>query len=161
MTVGELADAFCDNIGQVFFLDTWYAAPILLAGLLAASRKAAAAAVCGSAVATLAACALGLPAERISEGRYGYNAVLVALALGATFLPVTAWTVGYAVLAVVFSVPLTVAWSASVEPSGGSALTWPFVVTTWVFLAAAPALNRMTGAAAHTAPCPTPAKPPP
>ncbi|WEO99496.1 urea transporter [Streptomyces sp. FXJ1.172] len=161
LTATELAYAFCDNIGQVFFLNTWYAGPILLAGLLAVSRKAAAAAACGSGVAVLTSCALGLPAERIREGFYGYNAVLVALALGATFLPSTLWTTGYAALAVVSSVPLTAAWSAFVQPFGGAAFTWPFVVTTWLFLAAAPALDLSPGAAAREAPHPAPATPPP
>ncbi|WP_225094718.1 urea transporter [Streptomyces sp. CoH27] len=142
LTAAELGQAFCDNIGQVFFLGRWYAGLILLAGLLVASRKAAVAAVCGSGLAILTACVLGLPADRISVGLYGYNAVLVAIALGATFLPLTPWTAGYAVAAAVASVPFTAAWAAFARSHGGSAFTWPFVVTTWLFLAAAPALDR-------------------
>lgn len=142
LSAAGVGNAFCDNIGQVFFLDTWYAGLILLAGLLVASWRAGAAAACGSGVATVTACALGLPADRISEGLYGYNAVLVAIALGATFLPLTRWTAGYAALAVVSSVPLAAAWLSCVQPSGGSPFTWPFVMTTWLFLSAAPALDR-------------------
>ncbi|MEW9516070.1 urea transporter [Streptomyces tubercidicus] len=142
LSVAELGHAFCNNIGQVFLLDTWYAGLILLAGLLIASRTAAIAAAGGSVVATLTACAMGLPADRISEGLYGYNAVLVAIALAATFLTLTPWTTGYATLAAVASVPFTAAWQAFAQPSGGSPFTWPFVVTTWLFLAAGPALNR-------------------
>ncbi|ROQ66021.1 urea transporter [Streptomyces sp. 840.1] len=138
----ELGRAFCDNFGQIFFLDKWYAGLILLAGLLVASRAAAVAAACGSVVAIVTACATGLPADPISAGLYGYNAVLVAIALAATFLTVTPWTAGYAALAVISSVPFTAAWQAFARPSGGSPFTWPFVVTTWLFLAAAPALDR-------------------
>ncbi|MFF8590235.1 urea transporter [Streptomyces sp. NPDC015220] len=142
LSATQLGHAFCNGVGQVFFLDKWYAGLILLAGLLVASRTAAVAAACGSAVAILTACSLGLPADRISAGLYGYNAVLVAIALGATFLTLTPWTAGYATLAAVASVPFTAAWQAFAQPSGGSPFTWPFVVTTWLFLAAAPALDR-------------------
>lgn len=141
-SMADLGHAFCDNIGQVFFLEKWYAGLIVLVGLLVSSRRAAVAAACGSAVAVLTARAIGLPADRIAEGLYGYNAVLVAIALAATFLAPTPWTAGYAVLAAVASVPLTTAWTAVVQPSGGSPFTWPFVVTTWLFLAAAPAMDR-------------------
>nr|BFD86638.1 urea transporter [Streptomyces sp. Xyl84] len=142
LSAAQLGRAFCDGIAQVFLLDKWYAGLILLAGLLVASRTAALAAAGGSAVAILTACAMGLPADRISAGLYGYNAVLVAIALGATFLAPTAWTAGYATLAAVASVPFTAAWQAFAQPSGGSPFTWPFVVTTWLFLAAVPALDR-------------------
>ncbi len=142
LSAAQLGRAFCDNIGQVFLLDRWYAGLILLAGLLVASRKAAVAAACGSVAAILTACVMGLPADRIGQGLYGYNAVLVAVALGATFLIPTPWSAGYAALAAVATVPLTAAWLAFAQPVGGSPYTWPFVVTTWLFLAAAPALDR-------------------
>ncbi|MFH8336497.1 urea transporter [Streptomyces sp. AM6-12] len=141
-SMADIGHAFCDNIGQVFILDKWYAGLILLAGLLVTSWRAAAAAAGGSALAIVTACAMGLPADRLSEGLYGYNAVLVAIALAATFLAPTPWTAGYAALAVVASVPFTTAWTAFAQPSGGSPFTWPFVVTTWLFLAAAPAMDR-------------------
>ncbi|TWV32608.1 urea transporter [Streptomyces misionensis] len=141
-SLADIGHAFCDNIGQVFFLDRWYAGLIVLAGLLVTSWRAAGAAACGSAVAIVTAWVMGLPADRLGEGLYGYNGVLVAIALAATFLTLTPWTAGYAVLAVVASVPFTTAWTAFAQPSGGSPFTWPFVVTTWLFLGAAPAMDR-------------------
>ncbi|MFE2373267.1 urea transporter [Streptomyces sp. NPDC059398] len=142
LSAADAGRAFCDNIGQVFFLDKWYAGLILLVGLLITSRAAAVAAAAASALALLTACAAGLPADRIAQGLYGYNGVLCAIALAATFLTLTRWTAGYAALAVVASVPFTAAWEAFTRPSGGSPFTWPFVVTTWLFLAAGPALGR-------------------
>ncbi|WP_405775761.1 urea transporter [Streptomyces sp. NBC_00859] len=142
LTAEQAGRAFCANIGQVFFLDTWYAGLILLVGLLVTSRAAAVAAAGASALALLTACTAGLPADRIAAGLYGYNGVLCAIALAATFLTLTPWTAGYAALAVVSSVPFTAAWEAFTRPSGGSPFTWPFVVTTWLFLAAGPALGR-------------------
>lgn len=142
LTAAEAGRALCNNIGQIFFLDDWYAGLILLAGLLVASRTAALAAVGASVLALLTACAAGLPADRITEGLYGYNAVLCAIALAATFLTPTPWTFGYAALAVVASVPFSAAWEAFAQPSGTTPFTWPFTVTTWLFLAAGPALDR-------------------
>ncbi|WP_406135847.1 urea transporter [Streptomyces sp. NBC_01089] len=142
LTAAEAGRAFCDGIGQVFFLDKWYAGLILLVGILLTSRAAAVAAAAASALALLTACVAGLPADRITQGLYGYNGVLCAIALAATFLTLTPWTAGYAALAVVASVPFTAAWEAFTRPSGGSPFTWPFVVTTWLFLAAGPALGR-------------------
>ncbi|MFE6102344.1 urea transporter [Streptomyces laurentii] len=142
LSATDLGLAFCNNIGQVFFLDTWYAGLILLAGLLVGSWRAGIAAACASALAILTARVMDLPVDQLREGLYGYNAVLVAVALAVTFLPPTPWTAGCAALAAVASVPFTTAWAAFAQPSGGSPYTWPFVVTTWLFLAAAPAMDR-------------------
>ncbi|MGW1405085.1 urea transporter [Streptomyces sp. NPDC002403] len=142
LTAADAGRALCNNIGQIFFLDKWYAGLILLAGLLVASRAAALAAAGASALALLTACATGLPADRIVEGLYGYNAVLCAIALAATFLPRTPWTAGYAALAAMASVPFAAAWEAFAQPSGTTPFTWPFTVTTWLFLVAGPALGR-------------------
>ncbi|MFF1644198.1 urea transporter [Streptomyces sp. NPDC058240] len=142
LTAAEAGRALCANIGQIFFLDTWYAGLIVLAGLLVASRTVALAAVGASAVALVTACAAGLPAASITDGLYGYNAVLCAIALGAVFLTLTAWTAGYAVLAAVASVPFAAAWEAFAQSFGTTPFTWPFTVTTWLFLAAGPALDR-------------------
>ncbi|MGW1694695.1 urea transporter [Streptomyces sp. NPDC002399] len=142
MTAAETGRALCNNIGQIFYLDKWYAGLILIVGLLVASRIAAVAAIGASVVAFLTACLTGLPADRIIEGLYGYNAVLCAIALTATFLTLTPWTAGYAALAAAASVPFTAAWEAVAQPSGGYPFTWPFTVTTWLFLAAGPLLGR-------------------
>ncbi|WP_335935531.1 urea transporter [Streptomyces sp. PTD5-9] len=142
LTLADAGRALCNNIGQVFYLDKWYAGLIVLAGLLLASRVAALAAAGASAAALLGACASGLPADRIVEGLYGYNGVLCAIALAAVFLPLTLWTAGYAALAAVAAVPFSAAWEAFAQPSGGYPFTWPFTVTTWLFLVAGPALGR-------------------
>ncbi|MFJ6011261.1 urea transporter [Streptomyces sp. NPDC092952] len=140
--VADAGRALCANIGQIFFLDTWYAGLIVLAGLLVASRTAALAAVAGSAVALVTACAAGLPAASITDGLYGYNAVLCAVALGAVFLTPTVWTAGYAALAAVATVPFAAAWEVFAQSFGTTPFTWPFTVTTWLFLAAGPVLDR-------------------
>ncbi|MGW1432466.1 urea transporter [Streptomyces sp. NPDC002431] len=142
LSATDAGRALCANIGQIFFLDTWYAGLIVLAGLLVASRTVALAAVAGSAVALVTARAAGLPAASITDGLYGYNAVLCAVALGAVFLPPTVWTAGYAALAAAATVPFAAAWEVFAQSFGTTSFTWPFTVTTWLFLAAGPVLGR-------------------
>ncbi|MYW02865.1 urea transporter, partial [Streptomyces sp. SID3343] len=135
--------AFCANIAEVFLLDQWYVGLIMLVGLLIASRIAAAAAAAGSAVAVLLAWALGAPAEQITAGLYGYNAVLSAIALAATFLVLTPSSAAYTLLGVIFATVLTAAAGEALTPLHGHAYTWPFVLTTWLFMAAVPTLTRI------------------
>ncbi|HZV75876.1 MAG TPA: urea transporter [Conexibacter sp.] len=98
----------------------------------------------GSVVGTLTALLPGAPASLITSGIYGYNAVLVMIALGATFLAPTAVNMLYAVLAAAFSTAITAALANFFAPFGGHTLTWPFNVTTWAFLAAIPVFAAIT-----------------
>ncbi|MFJ8031618.1 urea transporter [Streptomyces sp. NPDC096032] len=141
----DLWRAFFRNVSQVVFLDQWYAGALLLAGLFLASRTAGLAACSGSAAGLLTAWALGAPAARIADGTTGYNAVLVTLALHGGCLAATRATLGYALLGAATATTLTPAVAAVLTPSGGHVLTWPFVLTAGVFLAAARAFPRLTG----------------
>jgi urea transporter len=147
----ELARAFLHNVSQVFFLERWHVGALLLAALFLASRTAGLAACAGSATGIAAAWALGAPAERIADGTLGCNAVLVALALCGVFLPATPATLLYALLGAATATALTPAVAALLAPSGGHAFTWPFVLTTLGFLAAARSFPRLT-----TTPFPAP-----
>ncbi|QIJ66087.1 urea transporter [Streptomyces sp. JB150] len=151
----DLARAFLHNVSQVFFLAHWQAGALLLAALFLASRTAGLAACAGSAAGIATAWALGAPAERIADGTMGCNAVLVALALCGVFLPATAVTLLYALLGAATATLLTPAVAVLLAPSGGHAFTWPFVLTTLVFLAAARSFPRLT------APAPVPGTDPP
>jgi urea transporter len=102
------------------------------------------AAFAGSLVGTLTAWAVGAPGDLVTEGIYGYNAVLVMIALGATFLAPTAINMAYAVVAAIFSTLMTASLAEFFAPFGGHTLTWPFNLTTWAFLAAVPVLHAIT-----------------
>ncbi|MFI0258016.1 urea transporter [Streptomyces sp. NPDC017056] len=134
------------NVAQVFFMPQWYVGALFLAGIFAASRTAGAAAVLGSLTGTATAWALGAPAAQLASGAAGYNAVLVAMALCGVFLPAGRGTAAYAVVGAAAATALTPALAALTAPPGGHAFTWPFVLTTLVFLAAAPAFPRLRGA---------------
>lgn len=144
MTFGNLVKSFFNNVCEIFLLDKWWAGLIMLVGLGFASRKVLIMACAGSLIGTLTAWAIGAPAELITEGIYGYNAVLVMIALGATFLAPTPINYLYASVCAIFSVALTATLTNFFAPVGGHALTWPFNLATWAFLAAIPVFRAIT-----------------
>ncbi|WP_244315276.1 urea transporter [Streptomyces glaucescens] len=141
----EAARAFLHNVSQLFFLERWYVGALLLAAVLLADRTAGLAACAGSATGVLTAWVLGAPAPLIADGTMGCNAVLVAMALYGVLLPAAPATLPYALLGAATATVLTPAVAALLGPLGGRAFTWPFVLTTLCFLAAARSFPRLTG----------------
>ncbi|MFJ9771400.1 urea transporter [Kitasatospora sp. NPDC101157] len=139
----QLWRGFFANIGQIFFMPQWYVGLLFLAGLFAAGRLAGLMACVGSATGLLTAWALGAPGESVGQGLLGYSGVLVALALCGVFVVPDRWSAAYAVLGAAAATVLTPALGAITEPFGGHAFTWPFVLTTMLFLAAVPAIPRL------------------
>lgn len=137
LRAGEVWRGFFRTVGQVFFLDEWYAGALLLAGVFVVSRVAGLVACAGSATGVLTAWTLGVPAARIADGTAACSAVLVALALCGVFLAASRRTLVYALLGAATATAVTPAVAAVLAPSGGHAFTWPFVLTTLAFLAAA------------------------
>jgi len=144
VSFGNLIESFFTNVSEIFLLDKWWAGLIMLIGLGLASRAVLLAACAGSVIGTLSAWVMGAPAALIAEGIYGYNAVLVMIALAATFLARTPINLLYAVIAAIFSTALTAALANFFAPFGGHTLTWPFNLTTWAFLAAIPLFSAIT-----------------
>ncbi|WP_329172518.1 urea transporter [Streptomyces sp. NBC_01477] len=138
----DLWHAFFTNISQVFLVDEWYVGLIMLVGLAFAGARVVLYAAAGSVVGIFAAWALGAPASLISNGIYGYNAVLVAIAMGAVFLTATVWNGVYALIGAAATTGLTAALTSIFKTFGGHTFTWPFILTTWAFMAAVPALPR-------------------
>ncbi|MFF8658372.1 urea transporter [Streptomyces huasconensis] len=141
----ELARGFFAGFAEIFFMPQWYVGALLLLGLLLADRRAAGVACLGGAVGLATAWALGAPAERIADGTSGYNSVLVALALCGVFLPARAATLAYALVGAGAASAAGPAVAALCAPSGGHTFTWPFVLTTLVFLAGAKSFPRLGG----------------
>ncbi|MEV8316841.1 urea transporter [Streptomyces sp. NPDC059900] len=147
----DVARGFFAGFAQIFFMPQWYVGAVLLAGLFVASRRAGAVACLGSAVGIASAWALGAPAAQIADGTMGYNSVLVALALCGVFLPARGATLAYASVGAATATAVSAAMSALLAPSGGHTFTWPFVLTTLAFLAAAKSFSRLR----TTAPAPS------
>ncbi|MER5256595.1 MULTISPECIES: urea transporter [unclassified Streptomyces] len=143
LQLADLARAFFAGFAQIFFMPQWYVGAVLLLGLFVASRRAGAVACLGSVVGTGSAWALGAPAAQITDGTMGYNSVLVALALCGVFLPARGATLAYATVGAATATAVAAAMSALLAPSGGHTFTWPFVLTTLAFLAAAKSFSRL------------------
>ncbi|MFE2287413.1 urea transporter [Streptomyces sp. NPDC059443] len=139
----QLWHAFFANVGQIFFMPQWYVGLIFLAGIFVAGRLAGVMACVGSATAIFVAWAMGSPAEGVSEGLMGYSSVLVAMALCGVFVVRSNWSVAYAVLGAAAATGLTAAMTAFFAPFGGHTFTWPFVLTTFVFVSAVPQIPRL------------------
>lgn len=143
----DLWHGFFTNFSQVGLSAHWYVGVIMLAALFVAGLRPALAAALGSAVSLLVACSLGAPPSEVAAGVYGYNAVLVAIALGTVFLPRSLASTIYTLAGVVTSTVLTASLNAYFTPFGGRTLTWPFIITTWLFLASVPSFPRIRRAA--------------
>jgi urea transporter len=136
VTVSTFGDGVLNGVGQVFLQDNLLSGALFTLGLLVASRRACLAALAGSFAGMLVAWGMGAAEPAIRAGLFGYNSVLVAIALsGAVLAPgrvATAWAV-FAALVTPF---VTAATMAVLEPFGLPALTLPFVLVTWTFLLA-------------------------
>ncbi|MFF3494254.1 urea transporter [Streptomyces sp. NPDC002795] len=147
----QLDDAvrgFFAGFGQIFLMPQWYAGALVLAGLLVAGPRVAGVACLGNVAGMATAWALGEPAAQLADGTSAYNAVLVALALGGVFLEATRRTVPYAVAGAVAATVCAPAFGALAAPVGGHMFTWPFALTTLVFLVAArsfPSISSPSG----------------
>nr|WP_223244839.1 urea transporter [Streptomyces sp. CBMA156] len=147
VTWSDLWHAFFTNVSQVFLVNSWYVGLIMLVGLACAGVRVLLGAVSGSIAGIVAAWALGAPTEQIANGIYGYNAVLVGIAVGAVFLADTAWNAGYALFGAMLSTGLTAGITSLFKPFHGHTFTWPFILTTWALMAAVPLLPRLRRAA--------------
>jgi urea transporter len=132
-----------NGIGQVFFQNKWYVGLIFLVGLFVAGWTTGLVALLASLVGLLTGWAMGVQAADLGAGLYGYNAVLTGLALFGTFVAVSRVSAVYALIGAVSATAVTATVGNLLEVAGGHTLTWPFVLVTWVFLAAVPMLKKI------------------
>jgi urea transporter len=148
------------GIGQVFFMGSPLVGIIFVFGLWANSWKAAAFALIGSITGGIVGFLLGVPADTVTYGIYGFNSVLTAIALGDTFLEKgkTAYVMATLAAFITGFVTATLISFTSqfpVSPNGVERLpvqTSAFVVTTFIFLFAVSKFSGMKFASAGAAP---------
>ncbi|EIM30220.1 urea transporter [Microvirga lotononidis] len=150
----RFVDANLRGIGQVMFQDNPLTGLLFLIAIAWGSYAAgvphvAIAGVVAVIIATLTAYWLRLDPASIAAGLYGYNGVLVGLAL-ATFLAPGTLLWGYVVLGAAVSVVATCGIANALKPWGASALTFPFVVVTWLLLLASYGFSGLMGTALPT-----------
>jgi urea transporter len=134
------------GVAQVFFQSNAWVGAIFLLGLLASSQIDVVMALVGSAAGLATGWMLGLDAGTLALGLMGYNAVLTMIALGGLYYVFDRHSFLLALIAAATSTVVTVALSAAVAPFGGHIYTAPFVVTTWLFIAARPFLHTLQAA---------------
>ncbi|MCX5493438.1 urea transporter [Kaistia dalseonensis] len=147
--VARFIDINLRGIGQVMFQDNpLTGALFLLAVAWGSIAGGVPAVVIGGVVAvmvaTLTAQWLHVDPKALRAGLYGYNGVLVGLALP-TFLAPGPMLWVYVVLGAAVSVVAMLAIANAVKPWGVSALTFPFVLITWLLLLASYGFGAIEG----------------
>lgn len=130
------------SISQVFLKADGLAALLLVVGLLVSSPAAAAFAVGGAIIAVATAHLLGAESDLITGGLLGFSPVLTAIALGTVFYRPSPRVALYAALGAVFTAVTQAAMNVALTPLAIPALTAPFVLVTWIFLAPLRHLSR-------------------
>jgi len=142
------------GIAQVMFQNNPLSGALFLAAVgwgsyAAGVPQVAIAGLLAVVVSTLTAQWLRADETSLSSGLYGYNAFLVGLGL-ATFLAPGALLWGYVALGAAVSVVVMLGIAGAVKP-WGSALTFPFVITTWLLLLATYGFSGLIGTALPSA----------
>ncbi|MBQ2760651.1 MAG: urea transporter [Mailhella sp.] len=133
-------DTLLRGAAQVMFQDSAWCGLFFLLGIAWGAwaegiPEVALGALVGLVVGTLAACILGAPGEDIRKGLHGYNGILVGCALP-TFFGSTAVCWVLVVAGSFFSTVVMLAVSRFLRTWKVSAMTGPFVFTTWFILLA-------------------------
>lgn len=126
-------DAVLRGTGQVMLQNNSYTGLIFLIGIFYNSILLGFAVLLGSIVSTLSAILLGVNSTSIRAGLFGFNGVLIAIAL-LYFLEPTWITWGYVVLATASSTVIMAATLNITKVWNLPTLTAPFVLTTLLFI---------------------------
>ena len=143
MSARDLLDGFLLGPAEVFFQGKLIIGVLFLIGILCSSHIDFMMAILGSLVGLGTGWLLGVDADTLSAGLMGYNAVLAMMALGGLFYVIDINSVAIAMIAAMTTVVVCVALTAMVVPYGAYIYTAPFVLVTWLFIAAKPFLHRL------------------
>lgn len=139
---GNFVKVCLKGAGQVFFMENAITGAMFLIAIGYASFASgewatAVGAVIGLLVATSMAKLMSVDAQSYRAGLYGFNGILVGIALP-TFIAVSPQLWFYIVAGAAISAVVTSAFSASITKSWGiPGSTGPFVLTAWLLLAGA------------------------
>jgi urea transporter len=135
LKLADFVQGVLHSVSQVFLKGNGVSALLFLAGLAVNSVMAAAFALAGALLAVVTAHLLGAESDLISGGLLGFSPVLTAIALGTFFYRPGVRVALYAALGTVFTVVVQAALNVALTPFAIPALTAPFVLVTWMFLA--------------------------
>lgn len=132
----EFVHASLASVSQVYFVDNPVSGAIFLVALVVHSRWCAGLAAFGAMAAVACALAVGADPVAVRHGLWGYSAVLTAPAVGCIFMRPTPRTFAYCAAATLSAVFVQAALATLTQAVGIPPLTFPFVLTTWLFLLA-------------------------
>ncbi|WP_223881773.1 urea transporter [Niallia endozanthoxylica] len=128
-------DAIFNGISQIVFLENKISGLLLFVALFLAGRKLGCYAVIGSITAVMFSYALGGEHNLITEGLYGYNAILTLIAVSEVFNNNNRFALLLGIIAACLTIPITAGINIFLLPYGLPVLTMPFVLCSWIFLA--------------------------
>lgn len=131
-------------VAEVFFQNNPVSGYIILAGIAVGSVTAAGMAAAGALAGMGAGMLMGGQAATIGAGLFGYNGVLVAIALGGVFYRTTAAGCAYTIIAAAVSAWVWAGTTVAFTPTGTPALTGPFCIVATLAVLAAPRLPALT-----------------
>ncbi|XP_038646710.1 urea transporter 2 isoform X2 [Scyliorhinus canicula] len=122
------------GVGQVYGCDNPWTGGIFLVALIISSPVICLHAAVGSCVGILAGLSLASPFQKIYDGLWGYNCVLACSAVGGMFYALTWQTHLLAIICSFFCAYLGEALMNIMSVVGLPACTWPFCLSTIIFL---------------------------
>ncbi|XP_078406685.1 urea transporter 2-like isoform X5 [Cetorhinus maximus] len=134
LSVPMLLRAIPVGVGQVFGCDSPWAGCIFLGALVISSPIICLHAAIGSCLGILAGLSLASPFQKIYDGLWSYNCVLACIAVGGMFYALTWQTHLLAIMCAIFCAYLGEALMNMMSVFGLPAGTWPFCLSTLVFL---------------------------
>lgn len=143
-TTSDLLKGLLNGIAQVDFQANLLTGIIFIIAIGINSKTSAAFAVIGSLIGWLTAGMLGGATDLAALGIYGFNPVLTGIALGGIFFTVHRYSIIYALFGMVITVIMQGAIASLLSPVGIPVLTFPFILTTWIFLFGKSILKRIT-----------------
>ncbi|KAM6975922.1 urea transporter 1-like [Tautogolabrus adspersus] len=122
------------GVGQVYGCDSPWTGGLILLALLLSSPTICFHAILGSAAGILSGLALAASHKDIYSGLWGYNSALSCIAVGGVFYVLTWQTHLLAVICALFCAFMTAAISNLMSMLALPACTWPFCLSTLIFL---------------------------
>ncbi len=129
--------ALTKGVAEVMFADSIIVGILFLTGIAIVSLRGALMALGGTIIGVIVPLLLGANQGMIEMGLYSFNPVLTMMAVGWVFLKPSGRSAVLAVLAGILTVVCQAGLASFLAPIGLPTLTFPFVLTTWMFLFAA------------------------
>ncbi|MGH7097044.1 MAG: urea transporter [Stellaceae bacterium] len=144
--VGGFVDRILRGVGQVMLQNNPITGLLFLLGIFINDWVSGLYALLGTVVSTETALLFGAPDNDVRQGLYGFNGTLIGLGL-TLYLRHDAILLIYVIVASMFAAVVTAAIQ-DIFGAQGHALTAPFVIMTWIFIAAVFVYGRLHGAPA-------------